>query len=131
MKKSLLAVAATAMFALSSASVFAAAHTGAAPMATPAAGAMAMGDLSGSKADAKSLNKKGDDEYKSAKKACKPMKGAEEKSCMNAAKLAHEKNEAKSKGIHEMAEAKSDKDKAKVMDKYNKQVAQAEKKYGK
>ena len=117
MKKSLLALAATTLFALSSASVFAAAHTGAAPMATPATGAapMAMGDLSGSKADSKALNKKGDAEYKAAKKACKPMKGAEEKACMMDAKLVHEKNEAKAKGIHEMAEAKSDKDKAKVM----------------
>jgi len=80
----------------------------------------AMGDLSGSKADAKALNKKGDDAYKAATKACKPMKGAEEKACMNSAKLAHAKSEAKSKGIEQMAAAKNDKDKAKVMDKYNK-----------
>jgi hypothetical protein len=134
MKKSLLTLAATTLFALSGASVMAASHTGA-PMAGASAAAsatpMGAGDLAGSKDDAKALKKTADATYKDAKKACKPMKGAEEKACMNDAKLAHEKAEAKAKGIHEMAEAKSDKDKAKVTAKYEKEVAKADKKYAK
>jgi hypothetical protein len=134
MKKSLITLAATALFALSGASVMAASHIGA-PMAgasaaaMPAASMASAGDLAGSKDDAKAMKKTAAATYKDAKKACKPMKGAEEKACMNDAKLAHEKAEAKSEGIHEMAEAKTDKEKAKVTAKYEKEVAKAEKKY--
>ena len=132
MKKSLLAFAASTLFALTSASVFSAAHTGAmpapgsaAPMAAPMTASTA---LAGSKDDAKAMNQKGDDAYKAAKTACKPMKGDAEKSCKSDAKLAHDKSEAQSKGVKDMADAKSDKEKAKIVAKYEKDIAKAESK---
>lgn len=142
MNKTLMALAASTLFALSSASVLAAAHTGS-PMATPPAKVAPAApatapmaptsgtDLSGTKADAKALEKKADADYKTAKDACKPMKGAEEKACKKSAKAVQEKAEARAKGIHEMAEAKTDKERAKVTAKYEKKIAAAEKKAAK
>lgn len=127
MKNTLIAIAATALFGLST---FASAQSPAAPAAT-AAPATASTDLAGTKDDAKAMKKTADATYKDAKKACKPMKGAEEKACMKDAKIAHERAEVKAKGIHEMAEAKSDKEKAKVVAKYNHEVAEVDKKAAK
>ena len=46
------------------------------------------------KADTKAMKKKADADYKAAKDACKPMKGAEQKACMDQAKADHTKAEA-------------------------------------
>ena len=112
MKKPLLTLFATAFLGLSSAPLFAA-------------------DFSGTKDDAKAMEKKADADYKAAKVACKPMKGDEEKACMKKAKADHEMHEAHAKGIHEMAEAKTDKERAKVQAKYDKKMADAQMKASK
>ena len=104
MKKSVLALVTTTVLAFSSASAFAA-------------------DFSGTKDDAKAMEKKADADFKVAKDACKPLKGDEEKMCLKKAKVEQEVAEAHAKGIHEMAEAKSDKEKAKVQAKYDKKMA--------
>lgn len=124
MKQSLIAISAAAVFGLTGVSAFAASHGGAAPMAT--ATATTSVDFSGTKADAKAMEKKADADHKTAKKACKEMKGDAEKSCLKEAKAAHEKAEAHAKGIHEMAEAKTDKERAKVTAKYEKKMADAD-----
>ena len=41
----------------------------------------------------KAAGKKADADYKAAKKACKPMKGAEHKTCLKEAKAKHEQEE--------------------------------------
>ena len=107
MNKSLLALITTAALGLSSGPLLAA-------------------DFAGTKADAKAMDKKADADYKSAKAACKPMKGDEGKACMKKARAEHEMAEAHAKGIHEMAEAKTDKEKAKVQAKYDKKMADDE-----
>jgi hypothetical protein len=43
------------------------------------------------------MKKKADADYKAAKDACKPMKGAEQKACMKQAKADHAKAEAEIK----------------------------------
>jgi hypothetical protein len=126
MKKTLIAFAATALFALSGASVMAASHVGA-PMAAPApAGATTAAELSGTKKDAKAMKKQAAADYKAAKKACKPMKGAEEKACKKEAKATYEKAKAEAHGVHEMAEAKTPKDKAEVVNDVDKKKAKAD-----
>ena len=112
MKKSMMAVLATAVLGLSSMPLFAA-------------------DFAGTKADAKAMDKKADADFKAAKEACKPMKGDEEKACMKKAKAEHEMAEAHAKGIHEMAEAKTDKQRANVQAKYDKKMADAQMKASK
>ena len=68
MNKSLLAVAVSALFCLTSVSAIAASHVSAAPMAGASAAApMSMpagGMFAGTKADAKALEKKADADYK-------------------------------------------------------------------
>lgn len=104
MNKTLLALMTTTVLGLSSAPLLAA-------------------DFSGTKDDAKAMEKKADADYKAAKDACKPMKGEEATACMKKAKAEHEVAEAHAKGIHEMAEAKTDKARAKVQAKYDKKMA--------
>ena len=96
MKKILIALSTAALCLGFSASGFAASHVGAAPMsaASGAASGAAPMAKSDTKSDTKAMKKKADADYKAAKDACKPMKGAEEKACMKQAKADHAKAEA-------------------------------------
>ena len=56
-------------------------------------------------ADAKSMLKKADSDYKAAKAACKPMKRAEAKSCLQEAKAAYQQAKVVARGMTRDANA--------------------------
>jgi hypothetical protein len=95
--KNLLALSAAALCLALSAPAFAQTKAPMAGASAPAATGAPMTGATMTKAEAKAANKKADADYKAAKKACKPMKGAEQKTCMKDAKDAHKKTEAEIK----------------------------------
>lgn len=91
MKKKLRALAASTWLALY-------ALTGVAVAQTAASSAQ-NGGIASRNADAKSMMKKADSDYKAAKAACKPMKRVEAKTCLQDAKAAYQQAKVEARGM--------------------------------